>query len=136
MRHTGAMRNDSNDGPRLTEKIVRLLETMLRNRDRELWPYAVMREAGLPAGVVYPALDRLTESGWLEVRVAERVNATKDGERLQTRMYRVSSDRLNDLVPQVAAARQFHQERAAASRKRKRSRIPLPVLLYPRPMVT
>jgi PadR family transcriptional regulator, regulatory protein PadR len=66
-------------GPRITVQTQAVLAVFLGRLDRgqdgagggsgggngELWGFELSRESGLPAGTIYPILQRLTAAGWV-----------------------------------------------------------------------
>jgi PadR family transcriptional regulator len=60
-------------GPRMTVQTQAVLAVFLDRVDRpdgdgELWGFELSRESGLPAGTIYPILQRLTDAGWVSDR--------------------------------------------------------------------
>lgn len=43
-----------------------VLDVLISNADDPLWGYRICEEAGLGSGTVYPILDRLERTGWIE----------------------------------------------------------------------
>jgi PadR family transcriptional regulator PadR len=60
-------------GPRITVQTQAVLAVFLDRADPaggdgELWGFELSRESGLPAGTIYPILQRLTTAGWVSDR--------------------------------------------------------------------
>lgn len=51
--------------PRMTLQTQAVLAVLL---DRETWGFELSRESGLPAGTIYPILQRLTAAKWVTSR--------------------------------------------------------------------
>ncbi len=51
---------------RADEAIGKLAATMLADSDAKHFAYTLSRKSGVGSGVVYPALSRMLEHGWLE----------------------------------------------------------------------
>jgi DNA-binding PadR family transcriptional regulator len=50
---------------RITLSVVSVLRCFLQDPDRARYGYELTRAAGVPAGTLYPILDRLHKEGWL-----------------------------------------------------------------------
>src|SRR5262245_27364997 len=62
--------------PRMTLQTQAVLAVLLA---RETWGFDLSKESGLPAGTIYPILQRLTAAGWVTSRWEDAAAAQEDG---------------------------------------------------------
>ena len=72
---------------RVTPATVDVLTCLIGSADAT-WGLLIIRDSGRPAGTVYPVLERLERSGWVESEWDD--DDTRTGPR--RRMYRLTSD--------------------------------------------
>jgi PadR family transcriptional regulator, regulatory protein PadR len=72
---------------RVTAATVAVLDALLEHPDGT-WGLLIIKRSGRPAGTVYPILDRLERSGWVESRWEE--HSDRSGPR--RRYYRLTDD--------------------------------------------
>lgn len=89
---------------RVTAATLDVLE-VLRDGDDAVWGLLVVKATGRPGGSVYPILERLERSGWVESAWDD--DAQRAGPR--RRLYRLTTDGA------AAAARLLHRRSAAPS---------------------
>jgi PadR family transcriptional regulator PadR len=62
--------------PRMTLQTQAVLAVLL---ERETWGFELSKESGLPAGTIYPILQRLTGAGWVTSRWEQAESAQEEG---------------------------------------------------------
>jgi PadR family transcriptional regulator, regulatory protein PadR len=62
--------------PRMTLQTQAVLAVLL---ERETWGFDLSRASGLPAGTIYPILQRLTAAGWVTSRWEQAEAAQEEG---------------------------------------------------------
>lgn len=88
---------------RITPATLDVLASLVSSSERT-WGLVIVRESGRPAGSVYPILERLERSGWVESEWDD--DAQRPGPR--RRLYQLTSDG-------ALAARQALRARPAAA---------------------
>jgi PadR family transcriptional regulator PadR len=95
-------------GPRITVQTQAVLAVFLDRSvrpggDDEVWGFELSRESGLPAGTIYPILQRLTAAGWISDRW-EDAAAARAERRPARRYYRLTVDGRARAVHALGAA--------------------------------
>lgn len=79
---------------RPTGPLFKVLNAFLEEPVRELYGLELLRATGLKSGTLYPLLDRLDRSGWVDSRWEERDTASGPGPR--RRFYRLTGTGLHE----------------------------------------
>jgi PadR family transcriptional regulator PadR len=74
--------------PRMTLQTQAVLAVLL---ERETWGFDLSKESGLPAGTIYPILQRLTAAGWVTSRW-EAAEAAQEEGRPPRRYYTLTTE--------------------------------------------
>src|SRR5688572_24324365 len=72
---------------RLTLQTARVLDSLLSRPTEWCHGYALMKQAGLSSGTLYPLLARLSDDGWLETKWEETVEPGRP----RRHLYRLSA---------------------------------------------
>ena len=75
--------------PRMTTQTLAVLSTMLADEDADWYGLDLSKRSGLKPGTIYPILDRLLKSGWLDRRW-EDIDPATEG-RPRRRLYRLTA---------------------------------------------
>lgn len=57
---------------RVTYRLVQLAQAMLDDLNGKYWGYQLMRETGVPSGVLYPLLTRMLDEGWVKMHTSRK----------------------------------------------------------------
>lgn len=76
-----------------------LAAALLADPDAQHWGYALSRQTGIPAGVLYPILTRMRTQNWITAEWAE-----PNGAYPRRRYYRLTDDGRSELPAFVAGA--------------------------------
>jgi len=96
--------------PRLTPQTQVVLTVLVT---RETWGFELSKDSGLPAGTIYPILQRLTAAGWVTSRWEDVEPARAQG-RPPRRYYALTTE---------GRARAVHALAASADRRASLSRL-------------
>ncbi|MGC7098625.1 PadR family transcriptional regulator [Amycolatopsis lurida] len=65
--------------PRMTLQTQAVLAVFLERDAGEAWGFELSKASGLPAGTIYPILQRLTAAGWVSSRWEQAEHAQEAG---------------------------------------------------------
>jgi PadR family transcriptional regulator PadR len=88
---------------RRTHALVQVAVVLLADPRARHWGYSLSKESGVRSGVMYPALARLLEAGWLTDGWEDE--AATGGKRPPRRYYELTETGLRELGGVVRAAR-------------------------------
>jgi PadR family transcriptional regulator, regulatory protein PadR len=86
---------------RVTSATLDVLDVLLANPGADMWGLEIVKHTGRPTGSVYPILDRLEQSGWVESEW-EHEQARRGARR---RLYRLTAPGAAEAVRLLAERR-------------------------------